>query len=239
MIIGGAVAAIALIGGVFALVNSGKDGPKTDPNPINNIGPVINTDGPAPAPPATVATVPGPTPPSVVTTTIAPPPTSPPPTSPPPTTPGTASTGNQPVLDKIAVAIPSGWKVIKAESGYVFLAADSGDAQYRVAAGPTKGTAQSLADSWIADSAKFLTSVKADQSKAADTPSSNVVSAWFAHYNGVLATNSGSLPVEGYVYTFVTQSGVGVITEAFIAQGGLDKHVKALQAMLDSVIATL
>ena len=239
VIIGAAVAAIGLVGGTFAVINLTKDKEKPAvPTTPSGVGVTIDpNDGPAPAPPDTPATIPGPTtPPSVVTTTLPPPTTGPPPTSPPPTSPPSGDV--QSVFDRVAVAVPGGWDVQSADEGFVSLQTDG--AMYFVTAGQFNGDAHTLVSGYFQQSVQGqLQDVQVQGEGDADVPTSSVVSGYVLSYQGVLATQQGSVPVEGIIIAYVTQDGIGVATETFNAVGAFDTFVNDYDAMLNSVISTL
>ena len=240
VIIGAAVAAVALVGGTFAVINLTQD-KKESSTPSNGggVGVTIDPDdGPAPAPPSTSATVPGPTtPPTVVTTTLPPPTTSPPTTS----TPTTVSTGGgdtQTVLGNIAVTVPSGWEVGTAADGFVALGTDG--AAFYITALPFQGDASQLVAAYMQEVVSAgLENVTVDGEGPTDLPTSSVVSGHVLAYQAVLATQQGSVPVEGLLVCFITQDGIGVVMETFNATGDFESHSADYNAMINSVISTL
>ncbi len=237
LIIGAAVAAVGLVGGTFAVINLTKDKDKPAvPTSASDVGVTIDpNDGPAPAPPDTPATIPGPTtPPSVVTTTLPPPSTTN--TTPPSTIPPSGDV--QQVFDRVSVAVPSGWEVGSAESGFVALATDG--AAYYVTAGQVDTDAHTLTSAYFEQAVTSqLENVQIQGEGDADLPTSSVVSGYILSYQGVLATQQGSLPVEGIIITYVAQDGVAAITETFNPVGDFDSFIDAYDAMLNSILSTL
>jgi hypothetical protein len=232
-----AVAVVVAIGAVFAVVNLARDEPAPPGETATPVaGPTIDpTAGPTPAPPATPVTLPGPPPPPTITTTITVATTT---TTTTPTTPGGRT---ETVLGDISVAVPDGWDVLVNDGGQVVLMNDSADAQFEVIAASDLG----------ADAAavlnEFVTSVLSDQveqievviQQPAQLPTSAVVSGEQMVYSAVLASQQGSIPVEGLILAYVTQDGTGIVMDTFNLSGQFDNFADDYRTMTDSVIASL
>jgi hypothetical protein len=229
VIVGGAVAAVAVLGGVFGVINLTRDKPTpATPN-------VIPTPVPDPGPtPSTlpVVTIPGPQPPPTVVTTTIPPSTTTTQPEPPPPTPS----DSQAVFDRVSVGVPDGWDVLSAEEGSVLLGTDG--AEYRVLADRIDGDAETIVRNWVSDPGG-LDGYTVTGTSPLDLPTSAVVSAFAATWEAVLVTQQGSLPVEGVVIAYVTQDGIAVLTETFNAIGDFDSFAADFDAMLSSVVASL
>jgi hypothetical protein len=233
VIIAAAVAGIAVLGGIFGLINLASDKPEAVGATLDPA--VVPTAVPDPGvSPSTLplVTVPGPQPPPTVVTTTVPSATT---TSTPPSPPPPGS-GSQLVLDRIAVAVPPGWDVLDAEQGSVLLGTEG--AQYHVLASTAEADAEALVRTWVADPGG-LESYTVTHASAVEAPSSSVVSAFVATWEAVLVTQQGTLPVEGVVNGYVTQDGIGVLTETFNAIGDFESFSADYSAMLGSIIATL
>jgi hypothetical protein len=226
-------AAVGVIGGALGLIGMLKDEPKvaaapglvvTAPDPT--LGPAI-PDAPAPL------VAPGPqVPASVVTTTI------PPATTTTQAPAPAAPTGDeQTVTGDITVAVPGGWDVTNSSDGFVLV--ETSGAQFRVVTATGYADSVELAQDWVNKQMDEVQNLTITDSGAASLPSANVVSGYSLVYEGVLATQQGTLPVESVVLAYVTQDGVGVVLETFNAKGDFGSYGADYGAMTDSVVRTL
>jgi hypothetical protein len=226
-------AAVGVIGGALGLIGMLKDEKPvaaapglvvTAPDPT--LGPAV-PDGPAPL------VAPGPqVPASVVTTTIPPATTTTVAPAPP------APTGDvQSVTGNIGVAVPDGWDVTSSSDGFVLL--ETSGAQYRVVTGSGYTDSVDLAQQWINGQMDEVQDLTVTDSGPATLPSANVVSGYTVVYEGVLATQQGTLPVESVVLAYVTQDGTGVVLETFNAKGDFGSYGADYGAMTDSVVRSL
>jgi hypothetical protein len=223
---------VGVIGGGFGLVNVMKGETAATAQPAALIALPDPTAGPAIPGAAVPATIPGPQPaPAIITTTI------PEPVVEPEPEPAPAQTGGgvQPVQGDISVAIPDGWEVLAAETGYVLLGTDG--AEYRVLTSDGYTDAQSLAAAWL--NSQDLQDVQVTDEGAATLPTSAVIDAYVATYEAVLVTQQGSLPVESIVFTYITQDGTGIILETTNAQGDFGSYATAYDLMQRSVEQSL
>lgn len=137
------------------------------------------------------------------------------------------------------MAVPSGWSVDYADEGDVALITDG--AQFSVEIYQKPGNAQQLMAAYL-DSVAGISGVE-DMTVTGGgdhkLPSSKFVSAYEAQYEGVLATQQGSVPVEADVITYVTADGVGIVVEAFNEKGQFSHYSSAYSTMLTSVVRSV
>jgi hypothetical protein len=229
VIVGGAVAAVAVLGGVFGVINLTRD--KAEPASPNVLPTPVPDPGPTPST-LPVVTIPGPQPPPTVVTTTIPPSTTTTQPEPPPPPPSDA----QVVFDRISVGVPDGWDVLTAEEGRVLLGTDG--AEYLVLADRIDADAETIVRNWVSDPGG-LDGYTVTGTSPLDLPSSAVVSGFAATWEAVLVTQQGSLPVEGVVIVYITQDGIAVLTETFNAVGDFESYAHDFDAMLGSVVASL
>jgi hypothetical protein len=244
-IIAGAVAGVAVLGGLFSASNlfGGGDEPTASIDSIPT-GIVVQTDSPTPAPPVTIAP-PGPAiPEPIVTTTV--------PVEPQqeiqiiePSIPAADNTGGGEVIteDGISVNPAGGWSVTGSDGqgGYVgamvILENQTGWYQVQV---------QDIAGSPVDVAQKYIDQVLTPEVDSLEvsgteiqTPASSVVGAYGVEYYGVQPTQQGSSPIEGVFWVYLLQDGRSVIIDTFCPQGSWGSVAPDIQQMNTSVLSSL
>jgi hypothetical protein len=242
-VVGAIVGVVALVGGGFALLGGSKD---SDPRPGFSdtpgatvpVGvPVLDpTVGPQPAEPSEPEPLPGPGPAPVVT--VAPPTTQPPEPALPPLS-GDAVT----LSDGTGIVPADGWSVAKESGGFIQLNADGGGAQVYLSRIPSTGGGVDLDASmrvYLEEAvAPYIAELEVTDVTPQGSIGAGVVSVGTLEYRGLLAAQSGSLPVEGFIVVFVKADGSVIVYEEMNQQGTYDEHEAALGSMLNSVVQSL
>lgn len=242
--IGAIVGAVALVGGGMALFGGSKD---NDPRPgfSGSSVPTVPlgaevldpTIGPQPVAPVETVPLPGPGTDPVITTTTAPPVTEPAP--PPPS-------GNAVVIvgGTVSVVPASGWSVSAGGDGggQVQLDADSGEAQlYLTLFDSSVGSTLDAVSKFYLEASvvPFIAELEVTPLTEAGPLSSNVVANGTFEYRGVVPSQSGNVPIEGFVAIFLRADGSVLVFEEFNVQGSYETVKDDFSAMLSSVIPTL
>ena len=243
VVIGAVVGAVALVGGGFALLGGSKDSggdtrqEVTGPTVPVGLDVLDPTDGPQPAAPVDPQPVPGPSiDPVVVTTTTT--------TAPPTTVPATPVVDGSAVEvgDGVSVTPAQGWSVGTQDTGYVQLVRDDGGAQafvslYDQSLGST--AKEAITNYFVSDVLPYIAELESNAFEELGGMGPGVVSAGEIEYWGVLATQSGNIPVEGWVIVMVRADGSVAIWEEMNEQGIYDQVEPDFRAMLNSIIPTL
>jgi hypothetical protein len=241
-VIGAVVGAVALVGGGMALFGGSKDSGSsredvTGPTVPIGLDVIDPTQGPQIVEPPTPETVPGPAlDPVVITTTTT--------TTPPSTVPVQPVDvgGAIEVADGVSVSPADGWSLGNQDTGFVQLLRDDGGAQAFVSlySSSIGSTAAVAAGNYLAtDVLPYVAELETTEFRDLGGVASNVVSAGSVEYRGILATQSGNLPVEGWVVVLVRNDGSVAIWEEMNEQGIYDEVEADFRAMLNSIIPTL
>ena len=241
--IGAIVGAVAVVGGGVALFGGSKD---SEPRPPVNgsasvptvpfgVEPLDPTVGPQPQAPASTVPPPGPGVEPVITTTTVPPVT----TAPPPVAPA----GNAvEVGNGISVVPAAGWSVGDQQGGYVQVNADSGTGVLYLSLFDSSigKTIDEAATNYMANSVQpYIADLQTTTFTQAGPVNGNVVANGTIEYKGVFASQSGNLPVEGFIAVFQRSDGSIFVYEEMNAEGSYEEHKAAYAAMFQSIIPTI
>jgi hypothetical protein len=243
MIIGAVVGVVALVGGAVALLGGGDGEPGR--NEVNVTTPTVppGTDplDPSSGPGATIPT-PDPVAPvdpggevPVVTEPVTPT-TAPPPPPPPP------ADGAIPVGGGVSVAPPSGWSVANQEAGFAHIVRDAGGAQAFISVYDSSlgSSFQEATTNYVAQAIEpAVTQLELQPAEETNPVAASVVSNGFFALTGVLASQNGNTPVEGWVALFVRNDGTVVVYEEMSVLGEYESFKDDYELLFQSLIATL
>jgi hypothetical protein len=247
VVIGVLVAVMAVVGGGLALFGSSQDSEERSEVVPTGLPVLDPSQGPQPSEPIEPTPTPGPDPDPVVTTTTEAPEPEPDPDPDPGPGPG-PDPGPGPSGDAVEVGggvsvVPAPkWKVAAQEAGFVQLNAPSGDGNLYVSVYDESigsepiGVLTNYVEAMVVP---YVSELQTTEPEALTGVGGNIVGAAKVEYAGVQAGQSGNIPVEGLILSFVRQDGTVVVYEEFNIAGAYEGLQPDYKSMLESVLATL
>ena len=142
----------------------------------------------------------------------------------------------------VSVVPVSGWSLGKQDTGFVQIVRDAGGAQLFVSVYDSSlgSSVTEAANSYLSSSIQpYIAELETTDVSEQGSVGGNVVSNGSFEYQGVLASQGGNTPVEGFVVIFVRADGSVVVYEELNEQGGYDSVKDDFKAMFGSLVPTL
>ncbi|MFN8018014.1 MAG: hypothetical protein U0P45_07805 [Acidimicrobiales bacterium] len=242
LVIGVIVGVVSLVGVVGAVAGGHKDAKhtrkaeaSTTPTVPMGVEVLDPSNGPQTDAPATSTPPPGPGTDPVVT--------QPPSTTVPTTAPPAAPSGDAvEVAGGVSIVPASGWSVAKQDTGFLQLTRDSGGAQLFVSVYDASlgSSVTEAANNYLTNSVQpYVAELQTTDVTEQGSVGGNVVSNGSFEYQGVIASQGGNAPVEGFVAIFVRSDGSVVVYEELNQQGSYDTFKDEYKAMFRSLVPTL